>query len=317
MNSDIVKCFWHGGALSPYENLALRSFVDHGHHVDLYAYDDALHVPTGVRLRDASEILSEDSLFLYSVGPGKGSVAGFANLFRYLLLWQKGGWWVDTDVICLTDHLPSAERFFAWEDAERSAIGSAILKFPADDPILRECLSDRSVFRPDIPWGTTGPHLLTAAVKRLDLANEARPFSTAYPLHPGHWFEVLDPGRTEAVKAVLEGALFHHLWHENFRRCGVAKNMRPPPASYLDELFIRHKVEFPNRPAHDHASLKRVYDNHIRSASYEDLLTQQAQLEADLERATAYVSEAQKLIESRSFAHRLARLFACKPRSAI
>ncbi len=32
----------------------------------------------------------------------RGSVADFANFFRYKLSLEKGGWWTDMDYVCLT-----------------------------------------------------------------------------------------------------------------------------------------------------------------------------------------------------------------------
>ncbi len=257
-SSDVVRSFWYGTELSPYEVLCLKSFVDHGHSVELYAYDRDLVVPAGVRLCDASEVLAKDKVFFYASGPGKGSVAGFSNLFRYSLLLCKGGWWVDTDVICLSSHLPSLDRFFAWEDHDEVVVGCAVVKLPPNDRILVECLSQISAFRADAPWGTTGPFLLTATVRALDLTSEVQPFETAYPWHHSRSIEVLDPQQADVISMATSNATCHHLWHENFRRCGISKLIRPPAGSYLDLLFRRHDVEFPAQPAYDYGALVRA-----------------------------------------------------------
>ena len=44
-------------------------------------------------------------MFFYTDALHVGSVAGFSNLFRYELLRRDGGWWVDTDVLCLAAEL--------------------------------------------------------------------------------------------------------------------------------------------------------------------------------------------------------------------
>jgi hypothetical protein len=282
MRGETVKSFWYGRALSPYEVLSLCSFRDHGHQVELYTYDTLLHVPSGVRLCDASEILPKSRVFFYASGPGAGSVAGFANLFRYMLLRQKGGWWVDTDVICLSSQLPDEPRFLAWEESEKLAIGNAILKFATDDPILLKCLEDMSTFRPDVPWGTTGPILLTAIVKTLGFADEIQPFSTAYPWHHTRTLDVLDPSHTDAIKAATEGATFQHLWHENLRRSGVTKLIRPPPESCLDLYFKRHKVSFPDHPAYDKDDVERAVNALVAAAASEQARAEKLLLQTRL-----------------------------------
>ena len=98
------QSFWYGGGLSPYEFLCLKSFIDCGHAFDLYTYDPDLAVPAGVQVRDASELIDRSEVFVYQPeGFGKGSPSAFSNLFRSKLMVEKGGWWTDTDVVCLTD----------------------------------------------------------------------------------------------------------------------------------------------------------------------------------------------------------------------
>ena len=40
------QTFWHGSPLSPYQQLCLKSFVDHGHELTLYSYH-SIDVPAG------------------------------------------------------------------------------------------------------------------------------------------------------------------------------------------------------------------------------------------------------------------------------
>jgi mannosyltransferase OCH1-like enzyme len=56
-----------------------------------------------------------------------GAITSFADVFRYELLHRHGGWWVDTDVYCLTDELPKGER--VWAEQEPGLLNNAILKF--------------------------------------------------------------------------------------------------------------------------------------------------------------------------------------------
>ena len=106
------QSFWHGDALSPYELFCLKSFIDCGYAVDLYTYDVNLVVPAGVRVCDAAELISRKEVFVYQAeGFGKGSPSAFSNHFRYRLLAEKGGWWIDTDVVCLSDRIPAVAEF--------------------------------------------------------------------------------------------------------------------------------------------------------------------------------------------------------------
>ena len=95
----IFQSFWLGNVLSPYEKMCIRSFIDHGHTFHLYTYSSQLEVPDGVELKDAAELLDLSEYFTQNKGVGTGSHAPFSDLFRYKLLAQRGGWWVDTDVV--------------------------------------------------------------------------------------------------------------------------------------------------------------------------------------------------------------------------
>lgn len=244
----LVRSFWHGGPLSPYEALCLTSFVQHGHAVELFTYDPGLAVPAGVTRRDAAEILPEDRVYFYRNGLGRGSVAGFTNLFRYLLLTREEGWWVDTDVLCLASDLPQGPAYFAWEGPDHGLVGNAILLLPPDDPLLRDMLAEKSDFNPENPWGTSGPVLLTKALRRAGRLGEAAEPRGAYPWHFAPAFAVFDPDRAEEVAAATQGASMQHLWNQMFRCGGLNPLLAPPEGSYLDRLCRRHGIVFPPGP---------------------------------------------------------------------
>src|SRR5262249_28020043 len=94
----IIQGLWIGAALSAMEYLSIESFLANGHEFHLFVYADVKNVPPGTVIRDGEEILPASAIFRYR---DNGSYAGFANFFRYELLWQAGGWWVDLDTICL------------------------------------------------------------------------------------------------------------------------------------------------------------------------------------------------------------------------
>ena len=99
--AEIINSLWIGRPLGLIEQLSIASFLRNGCEYHLYCYEKIEGVPAGAIVRDASEILPASEIFYYSHGLGKGSVAAFANLFRYKLLFKRGGWWMDTDMVCL------------------------------------------------------------------------------------------------------------------------------------------------------------------------------------------------------------------------
>jgi hypothetical protein len=105
---DTVRSFWHGSLLNPYLLLCLRSFVRRGCRVEVFSYEADPGFPEWIVARDAREIVPAQSVLLYRKGPGAGSPALHANLFRFALLDRLGGWWIDTDIAMLRGLLPSA-----------------------------------------------------------------------------------------------------------------------------------------------------------------------------------------------------------------
>src|SRR5690348_5090275 len=95
---DVIQGLWVGDRLSTMERLSIASFLALGHEYHLYVYRPVANVPAGTCVKDAREILPESMIFQYRKRP---SYAGFANFFRYKLLLDRGGWWVDTDAVCL------------------------------------------------------------------------------------------------------------------------------------------------------------------------------------------------------------------------
>lgn len=236
----LFQSFWWGGPLSPYEWLSLKSFVDFGHDFDLYSFDPHIAVPAQVRVRDATELVGRAELFLYERGFGKGSPAGFANLFRYKLLAERGGWWVDTDVVCLSDAIPDYPQFVARQDQE--LVNNAVLRFERRHPVMLRCLALAAEKGRSVRWGDTGPRLLTQVMRELGETRGIFDPSVCYPVDPFHALDVLRPARLARVTARSEGSQFLHLWNQMLTHAGVRKTCLPPRGSLLRHLVERHQV---------------------------------------------------------------------------
>jgi glycosyl transferase family 2 len=237
----IFQSFWWGDQISPYEALCMRSFVDRGHGFDLYTYSSDLKVPEGVRLRDAGEFFPISEFFTYETGPGAGSPSAFANLFRYKLLATKGGWWVDTDVLCLSDRIPEFDQFFAFEDDK--VVNTAILYFQARNPVMICSLEVALRVRGNAKWGQIGPQLITNVIDGLGLNDRIQPKGTCYAIHWSEAFDLLKPSKLDSIEERTHFSLFLHIWNELFRRSGIDKTLLPPRGSFLRQLADHHPVD--------------------------------------------------------------------------
>jgi hypothetical protein len=275
-----VRGFWHGSKLGPYQLLCLRSFVDHGHKVEVFTYEDDLGAPDWVMCRSADEIWPTENVLSYQSGFGRGSFSLHSNLFRYALLHRIGGWWIDLDVVLLSPELTNTEFFFG-EVGQGSLVFTSVLKFPQRHPLLTEAI-ERALSSPDtVPWGTTGPFLLTELVDKHALRPWCQPMETAYPLQ---WFEALnlfDPSRCADVRQKCAGAVFVHLYNELWRGSGIPRQLGPPEGSYLDCLFAEHDFGFRFPARMDYADVQRwIVNRNDRIRLESEVSAEQARCQA-------------------------------------
>jgi hypothetical protein len=243
MSNEAVQTLWIGPELSTLERTALRSFLAHGHEVDLYTYGEVRGVPAGVALRDAGEVLPASAVFRYRDLP---SYAGFANFFRYKLLLERGGWWVDADVVCLAPFDLAGEHVVAGEPSPAGTVAaSAVLKAPAGSPLMAAAWEAcRSRDPQALGWGETGPRLLAALLPRFGLAPE--PAEVFCPLAWDRWSDALDPDFVWEPPAATRGV---HLWNEMWRRHGRSKDDPTPPGCLYERLKARYLQEPAEEPA--------------------------------------------------------------------
>jgi hypothetical protein len=231
-----INVFWHG-ELSPLELVCMRSFASRGYRVALWAFEGAVpNPPDFVELADAAAILPRSELFEYAVGPGRGSVSAFSNVFRYELLYRLGGWYVDADVVLIAARVPDASVFLAYQSELRDVNG-AVLRFPPGHPVVAYCRDEvRTKSREQllrVRWGEIGPDLLTKAVAERGGDLDVFPPQAAYPIPWQSPLDLYDPRALERCTEAVQESTFVHLWNEMLRKYCIDKSALPPAGSYL------------------------------------------------------------------------------------
>jgi Alpha 1,4-glycosyltransferase conserved region/Glycosyltransferase sugar-binding region containing DXD motif len=255
-----IQMFWHGAPLSRMERLSMASFLAHGHPLDLYVYEEPRQLPPGVRLREAQQVLSQSLLFRTR---RSGSLAPFADWFRYRLLLERGGLWADADVVCLRPLSFSAPLIFGWADSE--LVNNAVLGMPAGHPLAawmsgicehpnrvvpydglgtrlrkwRRRVLHRDA-RERLTWGELGPKGLTRAAQHLGYLGEARPARDFYPVPCPAWRLLFEDG-AQSRSLSLADSYCVHLWNEMTRRQpGFQRNGSFPADSPFEQLCRRY-----------------------------------------------------------------------------
>lgn len=200
----IVKSLWIGNRLNHLSRFCIQSFIDLGCLYHLYTYEDVQNVPAGVKIEDANSILPKSSIFTYNASLDNSPVA-FSNTFRYKLLYDLGGWWVDTDVFALREFPEFTPYVFSTEPSRQDLIHAGIIKTPKACPIMLD-LYKNSINRDPatLRWGEIGSALMTFTLNYpmySDLRKFIVPPNTFCPIHWG------DMGKFAEQKLTLS---FHH-----------------------------------------------------------------------------------------------------------
>lgn len=237
------RLFWAGPRLSPYEELGLLSLVARRQRVFLFSYDRSLQVPQGVELVDANEILPARQIHQFTFPNGETAPSPHANLFRYEALKQFGGWYCDLDVVLAHDAPPGVDVSFAHEDEH--TINNAILRFPANAPLMAAAAGAARNLMSGDEWGASGPKLLTRLVREMNLGKLARPADAAYPVRTTEVMQLFLCEHREELETRAAKADFVHLWNQIWRRVRIPKELGPPQGSFLDALFRRFDIRVP------------------------------------------------------------------------
>ena len=217
------------------ERTSIRSFLGNGHSFHLYKYGKVEGIPKGVEVKDAKSIMDEGDMRKYK---GKKDYATFSDIFRYKLLLEKGGIWVDTDIICLRPFDFNGEHVFASERVERQSkwevrlpsrpVG-CVIKSPKGSEMMSYCLEKSKEKSFDkIKWAEVGPDLLTKAVKKFEMQESVFP---PWKFCPIPWWKWENLSETSVRIRIIEGIkrsvlkpYSYHLWHSKWGSDGKGKN---------------------------------------------------------------------------------------------
>jgi peptidoglycan/xylan/chitin deacetylase (PgdA/CDA1 family) len=219
----VVQSLWVGGHLSTIGRLGLQSFLAHGHDVHLYCYEPVPDAPPGTTLLDAREILSHEAFLALLRGPGADAPAAASNAFRFKLLLDRGGWWIDTDVVCLRPLDFVAESVFAAEPADAADGGAAVIpsviKQPPGSPLMRWSWGVCREESADHTWPhATGSRLLHRGIEAFGWQDDVCLPTVFSPVPRADWRSFTDPERTFSFGPEVHAIT---LWQDMWRTHGV------------------------------------------------------------------------------------------------
>lgn len=210
-----VQSFWIGKELDIFGILTIKSYLLKGYKFDLYVYDDVKNIPTGTNILDAHIILDKNNIFVYECG----GISAFSNMFRYILLYEKGGIWVDMDMICVNnlDTLLQYDYVFSSETnmCGFKHINVGFIKVPKKSKLMYLCYENCKLLRDStetLKWGSLGPKLFNRIVKSLKLTKHTMPSKIFCPIY----YNNLD--QLTILNTVDNDILCVHLWNRCWDR---------------------------------------------------------------------------------------------------
>jgi hypothetical protein len=240
----LAQSLWVGKRLRWIEQLAICSYLDNGWRFQLYTYDDVENTPMGCEVLDANAIIPRKDVFREGFGSGlhAGSVGAFSDLFRYRLLYERGGMWTDTDVINIRRYDPDGHRFISTEvsDAGLVTLNGAIMAAPARHPFMErayeracELINADGVF-----FTRIGPYLLAELL--VEAGVDSMTLMPTNFLSAVFWMStanLLQPYEDFARRLREQEVVNLHVYTEMWRMLGLGLDQPPSAATYLGRLY--------------------------------------------------------------------------------
>jgi hypothetical protein len=239
-SNKIVHGLWIGSELSVIELTCIKSFLNNKYEFYLWLYEPIkTKLPAEVIIKDASEIISREFVFAYKntnqYGHGKGSYAGFSDIFRYKLLYEHGGWWTDMDVICLKA-LDFTDEYVFRDHHDFPVIGN-IMKCPKGSELMKACYEEalQNVTSENTDWNLPIKilnkqielHNLTEHIKNFTNTDDwrfVRSFIIKDIKPPNNWYAI---------------HLLNEEWRRNkIRKNGIGKN------SFLGKQILKYYPDY-------------------------------------------------------------------------
>ncbi|HXH19581.1 MAG TPA: glycosyltransferase [Chitinophagales bacterium] len=224
--SHAINSLWIGKELSAIELLTIHSFLARGHQFILWLYDEVeTELPPGVKTADASTIIPASKVFSYvysdQYGHGKGSYAGFSDIFRYKLLYEHGGWWVDMDICCLKQ-FNFVKPYFFRSHHELKVVGN-VMRCPPGSTLMRDCYEEAiaTIDRNNTNWHKpidilnkhiAAHHLesyIVSDVSNDDRWEETSEFIWTYREIPAHWYFIHWQNEEWRHRAISKNGFYH------------------------------------------------------------------------------------------------------------
>ena len=230
---NIVQTLWSHGSFSTLEKLCAVSFMKNGYEFHLYHYGEIENVPNGVIMKDGNEIMPYIKFEHH---------AQFADMFRYKLLHDKGGWWVDADEICLQRILFEKSPIIWCRETENGFVSNAIMYAEKGSEIMLDLYRQSCVIseKEKISYLSLGPPMVTKYVNEKNLFGTLVSTKLLCPIKGEACIWPFSEGAIrDRIEEYVKNSFTIHMWKSRCLHIGINFN-----AEYNGSFYERIKRKY-------------------------------------------------------------------------
>ena len=171
------------------------------------------------------------------------------------MLYKKGGYWVDTDMICIRK-LPFKENdiLFTSEPSsnyKKKIPTSSLIKAPKNNKIILEGIKllyelKKEILNGKITWGV-GPHTIKKIIENNKLEGKILDWKQTCSCYWGDYKSLFYPNNfsnnvIKNINDIPESMYCIHLWNEMLRQGEIDKNGSYDKNSLYEQLKRKHNI---------------------------------------------------------------------------
>ena len=235
--NEVISTLWIGEHLNELSEMSMLSWLQNGYNIDLYIDKSKEFVIPGsistnyrdrINLLDYKEISMPPNIDVSNILP-------FSDLWRYRMLFFKGGTWLDADMFLLR-RLPNDETIISSEHTQQRGLYTSakpyvanigVLRMKKEDPLLAKVVYkiEKRLSKNKVPKFCDNMKTFRNVLKKHnEEATIKYPISAVYDFCPTDWWNVKEMYYNETYKNkwgvepytnqdILEGSTGVHLWN--------------------------------------------------------------------------------------------------------
>jgi len=264
-----VQSLWVGPELSDMEIYSIKSFLKQGHTFILYTYENVKGIPKDTIIKDGNEIIKKTDLFQF-----KSSFLPFSDLFRYKMLYEKGGYWVDLDMICIkplnfkNKYVFSSERTIQkgpYRNRTQTEIANiGILKSPKHSPFYKELYEEclNVINKKKIKENIQLMRIMRKYLDKYDFHKYVKPPKYFCPLDWWHTKDAFIPPCCKSkygvegydIKSIFKKAYCVHMWRSILHK----RHKLNPNDNYIQESLWENLKRYVDEKDFSLINIKKI-----------------------------------------------------------